>query len=162
MAASRASGSSAKTKPIRRGERFHMRRRWHGNYLGRASATSCAQALAMRRYDVYSSAALAPSIRRRQVPHRKLDLAVGKLPPVFDHRGGAGLRKLIEDFAGLETSRLDRQREYLRPRRAGNSICQIFGTKEHAAPPVYPQAIDHERLAAKSKRWPVQRRLYPR
>jgi hypothetical protein len=102
------------------------------------------------------------SIRRRQLPHRKLDLAVGKLPPVFDHRGGAGLRKLIEDFAGLETSRLDRQREYLRPRRARNSICQILGTKEHVAPPVYPQAVDHERLAAKSKRWPVQRQLYPR
>jgi len=73
-----------------------------------------------------------------KVPHRKLDLAVGKLPPVFDYGGGTGLRKLIEDFAGLETGSCDRQREYLRRRRAGHSICQITGTKQHVAPPVYP------------------------
>jgi hypothetical protein len=65
--------------------------------------------------------------------HRELDLAVGKLPPVFDHGRGASLRKPIEDFAGFAARRVDRQREYFPPRFAGNPVCQFSGTHEHAA-----------------------------
>src|SRR5882757_5678387 len=57
-----------------------------------------------------------------QVSHREFDLTVGKLPPVFDNSRISDLRKLIEDFAGFATSRVNRQREYLRL-RARHSVC---------------------------------------
>jgi hypothetical protein len=36
--------------------------------------------------------------------HREFNLAVGKLPPVFDDSRVSSLRKLIEDFSDLQTS----------------------------------------------------------
>jgi hypothetical protein len=51
------------------------------------------------------------SIRRRQPPHRELDLTVGKLPPVFDDRHVATGRISIQDLPGLRPGLLERQRE---------------------------------------------------
>jgi hypothetical protein len=62
------------------------------------------------------------SVRSRQVSHREFDLTVGKLPPVFDNSRVSDLRELIEDFAGFATSRINRQREYLRL-LARHSVC---------------------------------------
>ncbi len=59
--------------------------------------------------------------------HCELDLTVGELPPILDDGHEAGLRKLIDDFAGLQTSRINRQRKYLRPVNARYSIGQITG-----------------------------------
>ena len=76
------------------------------------------------------------SVRSRQVSHREFDLTVGKLPPVFDHCHVSGLRKLIEDFAGFQTRRIDRKREYLRLPNAGHSGRQIMGASAHVTAPL--------------------------
>jgi hypothetical protein len=65
----------------------------------------------------------------------KLDLTVGKLPPVFDDRFASALRKLIDDIAGFAAGRVNRQREYLWFLNAGHSVGQIAGANEHVTPP---------------------------
>jgi hypothetical protein len=40
-------------------------------------------------------------------------------------------RKLIEDLAGLQTSRINREPEYLRLSNPGHSVGQILGTNQH-------------------------------
>jgi hypothetical protein len=65
------------------------------------------------------------------MPHGELDPAVGKLPPIFDDRHALPLRKLIEDFAGLSTSRINREPEYLRLSNPGHSVGQILGANQH-------------------------------
>ena len=74
---------------------------------------------------------MASSIRSRQVSHGELDLAVGKLPPVFDNRRVSCLRKLIEDLAGFQTSCVNWQREYLWRLNARHPVCQFSGANEH-------------------------------
>jgi len=75
------------------------------------------------------------SVRSRQPSHRKLNLPVGKLPPVLDDWQVTALRRLIDDFAGLQTGRINRQRENLSLRNARHPVCQIPGTNEHVTPP---------------------------
>jgi hypothetical protein len=65
------------------------------------------------------------------MPPRELDISIGKLPPVFDDRHIARLRRLIEYFARLQASRVDRQGEYFRLKHPGHSIGQITGASEH-------------------------------
>jgi hypothetical protein len=48
-----------------------------------------------------------------KMPDSKLNLTVGKLTPVFNDRDRADLRRLIDDFACLVASRVERQRIYL-------------------------------------------------
>jgi hypothetical protein len=48
------------------------------------------------------------SVPSRQVSHRELDLAIGKLPPIFDYRLVSSLRRFIEDFSGFKSSRINR------------------------------------------------------
>jgi hypothetical protein len=66
---------------------------------------------------------------------REFDLAVGKLPPVFDDWRETFLRKLVDDFAGFAASRINRQPEYLRSLRAGHPVCQIARANNHVEPP---------------------------
>ena len=66
---------------------------------------------------------------------RKLDFPIGKLPPVLDDWQVTALRRLIDDFAGLQTGRINRQRENLSLRNAGHPVCQIPRTNEHVTPP---------------------------
>jgi hypothetical protein len=54
------------------------------------------------------------------MPYRELDLTVWKLPPVFDDSHVSGFRESIEDFAGLQASGTDRQREFLGRLGAGH------------------------------------------
>src|SRR6266436_9783818 len=78
---------------------------------------------------------LTCSVRGRQVPHRELDLTVGKLPPVLDDGRVVSLRSLIDDFAGFPTRGVDRQLEYHWRLRAGHPGCQIVGANGHGGPP---------------------------
>src|SRR5229473_7253989 len=78
---------------------------------------------------------LSCSVRGRQVSHRELDLAVGKLPPVLDDGRVISLRSLIDDFAGFATRGVDGQLEYLRLLRAGHPGCQIMRANGHVGPP---------------------------
>jgi hypothetical protein len=71
----------------------------------------------------------------RQVPPGKLNLTVGKLSPVFDHRRVTGMRELPEDFAGFPASRIQRQRICLRRLHARHPVCQIAGANEHRVSP---------------------------
>src|SRR6202790_4490637 len=77
------------------------------------------------------------SVRGRQVAQRKLDLTVGKLPPVLDDRRIISLRRLIEDLAGFAAGCIDGQLEYLWL-YAGYSGCQITGAERHGGPPEDP------------------------
>jgi hypothetical protein len=42
---------------------------------------------------------------------------------------------LIEDFAGFQTRRIDRQSKYLGLPKAGHPVGQIAGANAHVAPP---------------------------
>ena len=72
------------------------------------------------------------------MPHRELDLAVGKLPPILDDGNVTSLRSLIEDFAGFVASGLKGQLEYPRLLYAGHPACQIERANRHV---VSPKAI---------------------
>jgi hypothetical protein len=61
----------------------------------------------------------------------EFDAAVGKLPPVFDHRHVSPVPRLVEDFAGFQTRRIDRERQYLGPSNVGHSLSQIMGANQH-------------------------------
>src|SRR6266404_6392737 len=74
---------------------------------------------------------LTCSVRGRQVPHRELDLTVGKLPPVLDDGSVISLRSLIDDFAGFPTRGVDRQLEYHWRLRAGHQGGQIVRANGH-------------------------------
>jgi hypothetical protein len=69
------------------------------------------------------------------MPHRELDLTVGKLPPILDDGDVTSLRHLIEDFASFAASCLDRQFEYPWLLRAGHPACQIERANRHIGPP---------------------------
>jgi hypothetical protein len=71
------------------------------------------------------------SARTRQMPPRELNMTIGELPPVFDDRHITRLRRLIEYFARLQPSRINRQGECLRLLHAGHSIGQITGASGH-------------------------------
>jgi hypothetical protein len=75
------------------------------------------------------------SVRGRQVPHRELNLTVGKLPPVLNDRRVISPRSLVDDFAGFQTGGVDGQLEYLWLLRAGHPRCQIMGANGHVGPP---------------------------
>src|SRR5260370_42038650 len=96
---------------------------------------------------------LSYSVRGRQVSHRELDLAVGKLPPVLDDGRVISLRSLIDDFAGFATRGVDGQLEYLGLLRAGHPGCQIMGANGHVGPPGdgFDNAADHGRRSLKLK-----------
>jgi hypothetical protein len=53
-------------------------------------------------------------IRNRHMTHGEFDLAVGKLSPALDDFLIPALRKTLDDVTGLETRRLQRQRERLK------------------------------------------------
>jgi len=82
------------------------------------------------------------------MPHGELDPAVGKLPPVFDDRHVVPLRKLIEDFAHFQTSRIDREPEYLRLSNPGHSVGQILGANQHVTPLAHVTVLHPERPRA--------------
>src|SRR6266704_4988371 len=84
---------------------------------------------------IICSCAARRSVRGRQPSHRKLDLSVGKLPPVLDDWQVTALRRLTDDFAGLQTDRINRQRKDLSLPDARHPVCQIPGTNEHVTPP---------------------------
>jgi hypothetical protein len=65
------------------------------------------------------------------VSHRKLDLTVGKLPPVLDGCHVTALRRLVDDFARFAASSVNRQCEYFGFPNAGHSVGQITGANEH-------------------------------
>ena len=69
----------------------------------------------LRRCTDHCSCCARRSVRGRQPSHRKLDLSVGELPPVLDDWQVTALQRLIDDFAGLQTGRINRQRENLSP-----------------------------------------------
>ena len=71
------------------------------------------------------------SARSRQMPQRELNMTIGKLPPVFDDRHITRLRRLIEYFARLQASRVNRQGKGLRLLSAGHLVGQITGASEH-------------------------------
>jgi hypothetical protein len=75
-----------------------------------------------------SSSASTGSVRNRQVPDRKRNRSVGKLPSILDDRQVIALRKLIQDFASFQTRRVDRQRER---QPARHPVGQVARTNEH-------------------------------
>src|SRR5215208_1931252 len=69
----------------------------------------------------------APSIRRRQPPHRELDPPVRQFAPAFDlgHVGRLGIA--AEHLARLFARLLARQRKSLAPERVGLALAQRLG-----------------------------------
>jgi hypothetical protein len=110
----------------------------------------------------HHAASSRASVRSRQVSHREFDLAVGKLPPVFDDRYVAGAWKLIEDFADFQTSRIKWEREYLRLLNPGHSVGQITGANQHATSTAHVSAGHPERPGTKLKNRPRRRQSCPR
>jgi hypothetical protein len=81
----------------------------------------------------------------------EFNLPVGALPPIFNDWNETALRHLIDNFSGFATSRVNRQRKYLRLPRIRDSVCQIMGANEHVEPPTMVEADNHARLGAKLK-----------
>src|ERR1700730_18650395 len=82
------------------------------------------------------------SVRGRQVAQRKLDLTVGKLPPVLDDRRVISLRRLIEDLAGFAAGCMDGHLEYYW-RCACYTAWPITGAGRHVGPPKGAADLDH-------------------
>jgi hypothetical protein len=61
------------------------------------------------------------------MPDHKLNLPVGKLPPILNDRGEAILWNLIDNFANFAASCVNGQPKCLQVLSAGNSVRRIVG-----------------------------------